>query len=334
VAFGYKVYFTERPKNRVICWDPDTDKSEVVAGEPEDEDESQTLISPYGLAMDKDGTLLVADKHHNRICRLKNGRLEGIETHDKDGRRAQLKGNRANYPRSPAGIFYKSDGSILCSFSDDTSIYTIQPDGGLELLIGHVPPPPCVFRGFLHSVPVDKVQSTPIRTPTQVLSKEDGTVYFIERGYEAVKEYHPDRGIRSLFDASNFGSYNHRRPAPDEVRIKDHYSSHPTGLALDHDENLYLADGAQRCVWRIDFDADILTCVMRTTEGISLGAGPSSITFGKDGTLWVLDTAEGGVLGFQQNGSDTWKKLDVSIKTEPDYDICPTAEGAGIVCGQ
>jgi hypothetical protein len=31
--FGYKVYFTERRRNRVISWDPDHGDTQVVAGD-------------------------------------------------------------------------------------------------------------------------------------------------------------------------------------------------------------------------------------------------------------------------------------------------------------
>src|SRR5262245_10980186 len=139
MAFGYAVYFTERARNRVIRWEPDTGHVDVVAGDPANGDLSQKLRDPYGLTFDKKGTLLIADKLNNRICRLRNGKLEAIPLRDTDGHRERKVGSRRSYSPEllcPTGLFIEKEGSLLCSFSDDYTVYRIQPDGRLELVLG------------------------------------------------------------------------------------------------------------------------------------------------------------------------------------------------------
>ena len=56
-----------RSKNCVVCWNPDKNEFEIVAS---------NLADPYGLDIDAEGNLLIADKAHNRICRLRDGGLK------------------------------------------------------------------------------------------------------------------------------------------------------------------------------------------------------------------------------------------------------------------
>ena len=87
MAYGYRIYFTERAKHRVVRWDPDTGGVATVAGgETAGNDADQRLRDPYGLAIDRGGHLLIADKLNHRIMRLTN-RLECLQHHAADGHR-------------------------------------------------------------------------------------------------------------------------------------------------------------------------------------------------------------------------------------------------------
>src|SRR5690242_7970700 len=152
MAFGYGVYFTERDRNRVIRWDPDRNTTEVLAGEPRCGDAGQELNDPYSLAFGRDGVLLIADKLNHRICRLVQGRLEVLATKDTDGHRQRTPDSPAYHspdqPKSPSSMLVEEDGSILCTYFDDHTIYRIHPGGRLELVLGRVP-----NRPYFHDAP-------------------------------------------------------------------------------------------------------------------------------------------------------------------------------------
>src|SRR5713226_6801828 len=73
MALGYGIYYTNRSLNTVIYWDPITGKSETVAG---DGVGNTKLNMPYGLALDGQRRLYIADKFNHRILRRSSGVVE------------------------------------------------------------------------------------------------------------------------------------------------------------------------------------------------------------------------------------------------------------------
>lgn len=330
MAFGYKIYFTERAHNRVVCWDPDKDKMEVVAGEEKVIDRSQRLTDPYGLAVDAQGNLLIADKLNNRICRLKGKSLQRLATKDTSGHRKSRFIDRIDSPECPTGLFVEPNGTLLCAFSEDHTIYRIHPDGQLELVLGIPVVNSPVFRGCRETVPAGEVVDTPINMPTSVVSRPDGTIYFIERGYQVVREYHPQRGIRSLFPASQRENWVGAEEIPASVSMDAYHPTFPTDLALEKSGTLFLSDCVHRCVWEVDSKANRLSQVMKTPDESEGGGGPSAISCTMDGNLWVLDTASAKVMGFKKDSDGKWKALSVECSIAPQKAGCSAHQGAGI----
>src|SRR5579863_8599308 len=142
MGFGYAIYFVERNKNRVVRWDPDSGDVDVVAGDSKADEPEQTLKEPYGLILDARGSLLVADKLHNRVCRIDQGRLTALQLTDPAGSRTGHSDSPRNYDprlRTPTGLFAEEKNSVLCTFSDDHTIYRIHESGELEHLLGVLP---------------------------------------------------------------------------------------------------------------------------------------------------------------------------------------------------
>ena len=188
MAYGYRIYFTERAKHRVVRWDPDTGAVVTVAGaESAAGAADQQLRDPYGLAIDRDGHLLIADQLNHRITRL-TSRMEmlGVQVEDRHRQRgAQTPLHRRSGPdvlQCPTGLFVEADGSLLCAYSDDHTIYRRHPRGRLDLVLGVPPNRPQVFGAFQEVVPPAAVAEVGIWGPTGVVKRPDGTIFFIERG--------------------------------------------------------------------------------------------------------------------------------------------------------
>ena len=60
--------------------------------------------------------------------------------------------------------------------------------GRLQLALGVPPNRHALFEGYFDTVKADKLAQTPLHMPTGVVEASDGTIYFIERGYQAVRE--------------------------------------------------------------------------------------------------------------------------------------------------
>jgi len=314
MRYGYKVYFSERPKNRVICWDPDTRKASVVAGEPRDGDDSQRLNDPYGLALDKSGRLLIADKRNNRLCRVEKHRLKPLKLDDTDGHRRPIPESRYQNARqrliSPAGLFAERDGSLLCAFSDDFTVYRIHPTGHLELLLGLPPNRPQMIRKIRDVVPQNELKDVPLFGPTAIAGSADGTIVFIERGYQTVRLFHPSTGMRTIFPFSQSRAFRNPGRLPQEGALTEYHPAYPSAVAFDADGGTVLQPGA----------------------GDSAGKY-AGFAFGPKGAVWVLDAETGTIQEYSQTKGRDWVVVGAPVAEVGGVRFEFFAAGAGVVCG-
>ena len=311
MPFGYSVYFSERPRHRVVRWSPDSGDLEIVAGEPPDGAISQKLADPYGLAFDRDGQLLIADKFNHRICRLVNGRLEALTLRDVDRHRAKRHDSYPGYDpaiRCPTGLWSEPGGSFLCTFSDDYVICRIRPKGELELVLGIPRCRPYHFTGLREFVPPADVPNTPLDIPTGIVEHPDGTLFFIERKPQVVREYHPKSGLRCLFPIRRQKEEVRKRKPPEEAQLSESYLGCPASLALDAQQRLYVCDTWFGCVWRVELASKRVTNVLQFHDRNGFDpAGPVALGFGPDGTAWVVDSVNGAVEAYDTTPMNGWR---------------------------
>lgn len=336
MAFGYAVYFTERLKNRVVRWDPDSGDVDVAAGEPADGDPSQTLKDPYGLAFDLDGNLLIADKLHHRVVRLKDGRLDPLAFRDVSGHRARLPISPRSYEPTlicPTGLVVEPSGAVLCTFADDYTIYRIFADGALELVLGMVRNRRYYFGEPRETVPPPEAAGTPICAPTGIVRRADGTIFFIERQPQLVREYHPSRGLRSVFSLSQRHAFALELAAPEAATVQTYHPSHPGGLALDGAGNLYVTDVRHGSVVRVDETGQVRKVAECRSRLSRTPAGIAALAFGPDGTAWVLDGGAQAVLAYEQTPSGRWRSAGPALNRIRGEPLALPEAGSGIVTG-
>lgn len=338
VVFGYGIYFCDRPGNRVVRWDPDSASADVVAGEPAGGAEDQKLSDPYGLAFGPGGKLYISDKLHHRIVRLSQGKLEVFQIKDATGHRNPIPTSKRSYRpmpiRCPSGLHAEKGGSLLVAYYNDGTAYRIHPDGKLELILGIAPCRAYHITTRLETVSPAEVSNTPLFKPAGIVSKSDGTVFVVERGFQAVREYHPKRGYRSIFPLARFLEWRGHARAPQEAKISEYASGYPGALALDAGEKLFLTEILHRCILEIDLAKGRVRRVMesRKAPGSGLG-GISGLAFGPDGTAWVIDAAAGQIEAYQPDAKKPWKPLGVVLSAVKGKPLQFVVGGAAIVAG-
>ena len=324
MAFSYKVYFTERSKHRIVCLDPNSGHCEIIAGEAGNGDLRQKLHQPYGLAVNREHELFVADKLGDRIAKIKNGQIIPVELAT-DG----TSGNLVKHLKGPAGLCVESaTGDMLCSYSHSHCICRLKTNGRVELVVGRSPEHRYFFTGFRDNAGAKDVSEFPIRHPAALVAHPNGTIFFAERGYQTLREFHPERGIKSIFGTPASDLQTPRVKFPEEMPFDAFKPKYPIGLALDLQNELYLSDAKWGIVVHIDFAAQVVRRVITSqSEG-----GPAAIAFAPDGVLWILNNAEGCVQAYTRIGS-RWEKLsEKSFSTSVDEVRRISNEGAGIVC--
>jgi sugar lactone lactonase YvrE len=333
MTYGYSIYFTERLRNRVMAWSPDSGELAVCAGGA-DRQNGDALREPYGIAVDERNRVLIADKLHGQIRRLEGGRLTPVATRDVDGHRSALTPNHRDAPSRPTGLFALKDGRILATFEGDHTVYLIHADGRLEHLLGIVYKRFQIYRGHRDVIQPTDIESSPLMKPTAIVMDADGTIFFIERDHQNVREYRRGSALRSLFPGAQRRHWTTRRDIPDEIPVKDYHPGYPTGLALDHSGRLYLSDATHRCVWQFDRSREVLRKIVATGGSTVSGSGPAAIAFGSDGTLWISDYGEGRVHGVREETHGAWNPVEGSVMTDRES-VWTTikSQGAGISCG-
>ncbi len=339
MAYGYRVYFTERAKHRVVRWDPDTGAVATVAGgEAAGAVTDQQLRDPYGLAIDRGGHLLIADKLNHRITRM-TSRMESLPqrvmgSHRQMGAQTPLHRRVGlEVMQCPTGLFQEDDGNLLCAYSDDHTIYRMRPEGRLEWVLGVPPNRPQVFGAFQERVPLASIADVGIWGPTGVVKRKDGVIFFIERGYQEVRIYEPGVGLRALFPHRLAIAFRDRPVAPERAALNDYHSTYPSSLALDGAGRLFMADATQGVVMHIDLEAGVVSKVIDLT-GVGGGqGGPVAMAFGPDGTAWVLESRTGSVRSYRPNTTGAWAAQSAMLNSRPGEGLTINHGGAGLVCG-
>jgi sugar lactone lactonase YvrE len=336
VAFGYAVYFTERAKNRVVRWDPNSQETDIVAGDSGG-DPDQALAHPYGLAFAPSGALLVADKLHHRVCRVQKGRLSPISFDDIAGTRVpQADSPRAYNPvlQCPTGLYMEPEGTLLCTFADDGTIYRIHEDGNLEHLIGILPRRPFIHTALQKQVPADGVKDVRILVPTGIIRRKNGDIVFIERIPQIIRCYSPEAGLRCLFPRPVKRPSSPARIVPERTRWNAYVPSYPGSLVEDAEGTLYIAEAEQGCVLRLDErNREVVNVLSVRRPEREVGWGVAAMAFAPDGTAWILNTAEGVVEAYSPSVNGPWKALGVRLAMVRGEALQLPPAGSGIAIG-
>jgi sugar lactone lactonase YvrE len=194
-------------------------------------DQPIRLLTPGGLAIGPDGTLFVADTTHHRICaispegsvRVVAGRANGY----RDG-----PADEAMF-RFPADVAVASDGTCYVADTVNDRIRAVTPDGEVSTLAGSI-----YDYGDGHGA------AARFRRPAAVDIDDNGILYIADAGNNAIRAVAPD-GVVTTVAGSPPGGDDDGLGA--EVGLR-----WPTGIAVDADGSLWVADHGNGVVRHVD----------------------------------------------------------------------------------
>lgn len=249
---------------------------------------------PAGLAVEKDGTVLVADSRNHLIRTLEpNGRVgtkAGV-LYDKDDKGVPLGGlldgeaDRSLF-HDPQGMAVGSDGSVYVADAGNHAIRRIDPSGYVSTVAGSG------VLGFRDGAG----KEASFYAPSDVAVASDGTLYVADTLNHAIRAIDPDGRVTTL----NAKSGRVVEATPGQAVFAGDYRdgdlaealfNEPTSLVLDDKGNLYVSDSGNQLIRYIDLRQRTVT----TVAGSAAGYGGTGIY--EDNALYAAgDYADGPAL--------------------------------------
>jgi sugar lactone lactonase YvrE len=204
------------------------------------------LDTPVDVALDKEGTLYVAELGASRIRRVNqdgvlttvagNG-TEGFSGDDGPATSAQL--------ASPTGVHVAADGAVYIADDGNSRVRTVDPAGTITTVAGNG------TEGFAgDGGPATAAQLTSAVTVT---TDEAGNVYVADEGAHRVRRIDTDGVITTAAGTGDEGV------PEDGTRATSADLDKPVGVSIDSDGRLYIADSGADRVYVIATDGTIAT---------------------------------------------------------------------------
>lgn len=281
------LYVSERFGNRIRRISPDGSVSNFAgtgaAGYVDGPAATAQFNYPFGIALDGAGSLLVADTFNHRIRVVDpEGQVSTLAGDGnagyRDGPAAQAQFDRpTDVALSPTGIIYVADPG-------NDRVRAISPDGIVTTLAGSGE------RGFKDG-PADQAQ---FNGPQYLAMGGEGNIYasdsvsFELRGNYAIRRITPDGVVSTVAGTGH--------PGRADGSTADADLSLPSGLDVDAEGNLFVADEDNQRIRVITPQGMIYTLAGVGTNGYADGAGaeaafffPHGVALDGAGHLYVAD---------------------------------------------
>jgi sugar lactone lactonase YvrE len=199
-----------------------------------------------------------------------------------------------------AGNMYISDGGIYCGGPGGHTVRKVNPDGTITTMAG------TGEAGFAgDGGPATKAQ---LNFPLAVAVDREGNLYIADAYNYRIRKVDKEGTITTFAGTGEEGYSGDGAPAT-SAKL-----TYPSGLAFDDRGNLYIADGDNHRVRKVDKDGIIHTVAGLGKKGHSGDGGPateaalnepSSIDFDGEGNLFILCHRNSVIRKVDQNGTIT-----------------------------
>jgi sugar lactone lactonase YvrE len=184
-----------------------------------------TLKEPKGVAVDGDD-VYVADYGNNRILKISDGKVETL----------------ADKLSSPYGVAVDGDGNVYVSeYKTNHRIRKISPDGKVSTLAGRGP--------YGHADGTG--EEAEFYAPTSVAVDVKGNVYVAEFYSHRIRMITPEGVVSTLAGGSDPVTGNYVGAYVDDVPGLEARFRSPTGVAVDGEGNVYVADNQNRRIRKL-----------------------------------------------------------------------------------
>ena len=266
------------------------------------------LNDPIGVAIDRDGNILIADALYHRIRRVTpDGTIttiagDGIPDFGGDGGPAT-----AAFLQYPTGVALDHDGNVFIADAGNHRIRRIDLDGTITTVVG------TGGAGFSgDGGPATKAE---LHKPTGVAVSRKGELFIADEYNHRIRRVGTHGRISTVAGATEFppmyvgvvpGSYG-----GDGGPATEAFVNFPTEVLLDGEQNLLIADSTNYRVRSVDRDGIITTIAGGGSEPPADGLPATSVDLAGAPTGMAFDGA-GNVLVCEERGHRVWRLTPAS----------------------
>jgi len=259
---------------------------------------SAMLNTPFGVASDRAGNLLVADLNNNRIRRISPSgsiaTMVGNGTAGFAGDGGQAGGAQL---RSPSDVAVDSSGNIYIADSTNFRVRRITPDGQITTIAGRG------TSGFSgDGGPATNAQFNP---PEGIAVDGSGNIFIADQTNHRIRKVAPSGIVTTYAGTGTAGA------AGDGGSATSAQLNNPVGVAVDALGNVFIADTNNHRVRIVDASGVISTLAGTGVAGFSGDGGPASaaqlntpsgVAFDLNGNLLIADTNNSRIRRVTANG--------------------------------
>ncbi|REK74218.1 stalk domain-containing protein [Paenibacillus paeoniae] len=283
----------------------------VIAGNGEFDDRDGAVLEasfriPQGIAVLKDGSMLVTDGQNHLVRKIANGQVSTYAGFmlDKDDNGIPGGGwNDGNQQtalfNNPSGMTADSEGNVYIADTENHVIRKISKDGMVSTVAGD---------GILGTK--DGAGSgARFHSPKDVAVAENGTLYVADTLNHAIRRITPDGQVTTLNAPSDriievTAGYAVLAGDFADGKLSEAKFNEPASIALDDKGNLYVSDTGNQVIRYIDFTEGTVT----TAAGLSQGEQPVY----KPGALY----AEGGYADGSSSEARFYSPRGIAVSEE------------------
>jgi sugar lactone lactonase YvrE len=235
------------------------------------------LNQPTGIAVDEYNHVIIADRGNHMIRKLTpSGKLLTLAGTGDPGY-ADGPGLEAQF-RFPTNVSVDKHGNILVADQANHRIRIISPSGEVSTLAGNGDPGHADGPGL-------EAQFT---GPTDAVMDEDGNVFVADRDNHRIRLITPSGNVTTLAGSGEAGF-------ADGPGISAQFNL-PTGVAVDHDGNVIVADHNNNRIRSVAPSGEVITMAGSGVAGFADGSGsaarfnrPTDIALDSEGNIIVAD---------------------------------------------